>query len=87
MTDSCWPMKSQNTRHTGLSHYSTYGNNGVVKWKYRVDGSINSGAIIDNNNYIYFGVNNFFLFTASKWVIISTRNNDSITHPYSRKTT
>ena len=60
MTDSCWPMKSQNTRHTGLSHYSTYGNNGVVKWKYRVDGSINSGAIIDNNNYIYFGVNNFF---------------------------
>jgi outer membrane protein assembly factor BamB len=53
--DSPWPMKCQNNRHTGLSPYSTEGNNGMVKWKYQVFGWMESGIAIDNDGVIYFG--------------------------------
>ena len=54
LLDSCWPMKSQNRRHTGLSPYSTEGNNGMVKWTYEVDW-IEGGIAIDNDGVLYFG--------------------------------
>ena len=51
LLDSCWPMKSQNRRHTGLSPYSTEDNNGMVKWTYESD-SIEGGIAIDNDGVI-----------------------------------
>jgi outer membrane protein assembly factor BamB len=55
LMDSCWPMKSQNRHHTGLSPYNTVDNNGMVKWKYKVDVDIKTGFAIDNEGVLYFG--------------------------------
>jgi len=55
LMDSCWPMKSQNTHHTGLSPYSTNGNNGNIKWTYRTANRIEGGPVIDDGGIIYFG--------------------------------
>lgn len=56
--DSAWPIQSHDMRHTGLSQYSTKENPGTEKWRFKTlqdAGTIESGAIIDNNGNIYFG--------------------------------
>jgi len=53
--NSPWPMKSQNSRHTGLSPYSTEGNNGMVKWRYKTNGWIWSTPAIAEDGTIYTG--------------------------------
>jgi len=61
LMDSCWPMKSQNRHHTGLSPYNTMDNNGMVKWKYEVD-KIESGIAIDDEGVLYFGDFGYYLY-------------------------
>jgi outer membrane protein assembly factor BamB len=53
--DSPWPMKCHDTKHTGRSPYSTADNNGAELWKFETDNWIEGGAVIDNENNIYFG--------------------------------
>jgi len=61
LMDSCWPMKSQNQRHTGLSPYNAVDNNGFVKWKYKVD-PIEGGIVIDDKGVLYFGDFDSYLY-------------------------
>jgi outer membrane protein assembly factor BamB len=50
-----WPMKGQNSRHTGLSIYSTAENPLIEKWRFMTDWPIDSGPVIGADGTIYFG--------------------------------
>ncbi len=52
--DSCWPMKSQNRRHTGLSPYNTPDSRGRLKWTYKASDYIEGGIVIDDEGVLYF---------------------------------
>jgi outer membrane protein assembly factor BamB len=53
--DSPWPMKCHDNRHTSRSPYSTADNPGIEKWRFKTDGWIDGGPVIDNDGTIYFG--------------------------------
>jgi len=57
LMNSSWPMKCHDLRHTSRSPYSTAGNSGFEKWRFRSekDGAIESSAIIGDDGTIYFG--------------------------------
>jgi outer membrane protein assembly factor BamB len=83
--DSPWPMFMHDTHHTGRSSYSTANNDGVVKWKFRRWGCMESSPAIDNNSIIYIGGNKYYgplwavypngmkkwQFNTSGWVVSS----------------
>jgi len=58
--DSAWPMFQHDTKHTGLSPFGVTGNLGVLKWKFKMDGSVFSSPVIDKNGTIYIGGNYYF---------------------------
>jgi len=62
LMDSCWPMKSQNLRHTGLSPYNSVDNDGFVKWKYESYDWIEDGIVIDDEGILYFGDFDYYLY-------------------------
>lgn len=53
--NSPWPMKCHDVKHTGRSSYSTDSNNGVELWKFKTNNGVEGGAVIDDENNIYFG--------------------------------
>jgi len=58
LQNSSWPMSCHDTYHTSQSPISTADNPGTEKWRYKTlqdGGTIESGAIVDNNGIIYFG--------------------------------
>jgi large repetitive protein len=55
LMDSPWPMKCHDNKHSGRSPYSTIDNNGAELWKFRTNGWIEGGIILDNEANIYFG--------------------------------
>ena len=52
--DTPWPMKCHDVRHTGLSPYSTAGNPGIEKWRFKCDW-VEGGIVIGEDGTIYFG--------------------------------
>ncbi len=61
LMDSCWPMKSQNRRHTGLSLYTTPDSQGRLKWTYKASDYIEGGIVIDDEGVLYFGDFGYYL--------------------------
>ncbi|HWR27571.1 MAG TPA: PQQ-binding-like beta-propeller repeat protein [Candidatus Thermoplasmatota archaeon] len=58
LQNSSWPMSCHDTYHTSQSSISTADNPGTEKWRYKTlqdAGTVESGAIVDNNGIIYFG--------------------------------
>ncbi len=55
LMDSPWPMKCHDQRHTGCSPYSTRGHYGRIKWKFKTSFGVESSAVIDREDNIYFG--------------------------------
>jgi outer membrane protein assembly factor BamB len=57
LMNSSWSMQSHDVKHTGRSQYSTVNNLGAEIWRVPGDsrGSVESSAVIDNNETIYFG--------------------------------
>jgi outer membrane protein assembly factor BamB len=58
LMNSSWPMSCHDTYHTSQSPISTAENPGTEKWRYNTlqdAGTVESGAIVDNNGIIYFG--------------------------------
>ena len=57
LMDSAWPMFGHDVVHTCRSSYSTENNSGVEIWRVRgvETGAVESSAIIDNSEIIYFG--------------------------------
>ena len=55
LMNSSWPMKSHDTRHTGLSPYSTADVNGLEKWRFYIEDWVGSAPVIDSDGVIYFG--------------------------------
>ncbi len=53
--DSAWPMFQHDTKHTGRSPFGATGNLGILKWKFRMDGAVDSSPVIDKNETIYLG--------------------------------
>jgi len=62
LMDSDWPMCCHDTRHTGLSPYSTENNPFEEKWWYKTDGYVEGSPVIDNDGVIYFGSWNNYLY-------------------------
>jgi len=60
--DSPWPMKCHDTRHTGLSPYSTVDNPYDEIWKFKTEGWMNSGIVLDDDGVLYFGSYDFYLY-------------------------
>jgi len=52
--DSPWPMLCRNNHHTSQSEYSTEHITELEKWRFHVDGWIDSSPVVDNNGVIYF---------------------------------
>jgi outer membrane protein assembly factor BamB len=78
LMDSCWPMKSHDVRHTGLSPYNAVDNNGTVKWKYEVDVDIKTGIVIDNEGVLYFGGG----YNDQPWYIYALYSNGTVKWKY-----
>ncbi len=55
LANTPWPMFHENLRHTGLSPYSTSGNNGELKWSYITGGGVYSSPAIGSDGTIYVG--------------------------------
>ncbi len=58
LMNSSWPMSCHDIHHTSQSPISTMNNPGTEKWRFKtlIDaGTVESGAVIDNNGIIYFG--------------------------------
>jgi outer membrane protein assembly factor BamB len=55
--DSAWPMQGHDAVHTCQSPFSTENNSGAEIWRVRgvETGAVESSAVIDNNEIIYFG--------------------------------
>lgn len=53
--DSPWPMYCHDIHHTARSPYSTENTTGMEKWRFKVDGAVDSSPIIDKNGTIYIG--------------------------------
>jgi len=53
--DSAWPMQSHDLHHTGRSQYSTAGNSGIEKWRFKTGSGMDSGPVIDVDGTVYFG--------------------------------
>jgi len=65
LLNSSWPMASHDTRHTGLSPYSTADSPGIIKWRLSVDPyPIDGGIAIDKNGTLYFGSNDDYMNAA-----------------------
>jgi len=62
LMNSSWPMKCHDLHHTGLSPYNTTDNPYDELWKFRTEGWMNGGIIIGNNETLYFGNSNFYLY-------------------------
>ena len=61
--DSPWPMSCHDNRHTGRSPYSTADNPLFEKWRFKADGWIDNGIIIDNDGMLYFGDKERYLYS------------------------
>jgi len=61
--DSPWPMQSHDLHHTGLSQYSTAGNPGVEKWRFKTRYGLDGSPVIDGNGTIYFGAKDGYIYT------------------------
>ena len=59
--DSPWPMYCHDARHTGRSPYSTDNNQGIEKWRIRMNNWIEGGPVLSNDGTIYFGCFDYFL--------------------------
>ena len=58
LMNSSWPMSCHDTHHTSQSPISTANNPGTEKWRCKTlqdAGTVESGAIVDDNGIIYFG--------------------------------
>lgn len=58
LMNSSWPMSCHDTYHTSQSPISTENNPGTEKWRFKTSidaGTVESGAVIDNNGIVYFG--------------------------------
>lgn len=65
LQNSSWPMACHDTRHTGLSPYSTADSPGIIKWRLLVGPfSIDGGIAIDKDGVLYFGSNDFYMNAA-----------------------
>ncbi|MCX6664319.1 MAG: PQQ-binding-like beta-propeller repeat protein [Euryarchaeota archaeon] len=56
--DSAWPMHCHDLHHTSQSPYSTAGNPGLEKWRFKCIGNtghVNGGIIIGEDGTLYFG--------------------------------
>jgi outer membrane protein assembly factor BamB len=53
--DSAWPMICHDVRHTSRSPYSTAGNPGTEKWRFKTDGWADGAPVIDGDGVIYSG--------------------------------
>ena len=53
--NSAWPMKCHDIHHTGLSPYSTAENPYDEKWRFYLDGWVETTPIISDDGTIYFG--------------------------------
>jgi outer membrane protein assembly factor BamB len=54
--NSSWPIKSYNAQRIGRTSSSTADNPGTEKWRFQTYiCGVESGAVIDNNNIVYFG--------------------------------
>jgi outer membrane protein assembly factor BamB len=60
--DSAWPMQSHDLHHTGLSQYSTAGNPGVEKWRFKTRYGLDGSPVIDGNGTIYFGALDGYIY-------------------------
>ena len=60
--DYAWPMKCHDLHHTSRSPYSTADNPGFEKWRYKCN-EVESSAIIDNDDTVYFGSMDFYLYS------------------------
>ncbi|MBU0498191.1 MAG: PQQ-binding-like beta-propeller repeat protein [Candidatus Thermoplasmatota archaeon] len=60
--NSSWPMYCHDTRHTGLSPFSTADNPGVEIWRFKQDANdfVRGSPIIDGGGVIYFGASDFY---------------------------
>ena len=76
--DAPWPMQSHNTRHTGRSQFSTAQIDGFEKWRFKVDGSVDGGPVIDNTGIIYFGGN----YEGVPWYLIAIYPNGTLKWRY-----
>ena len=65
LLNSSWPMASHDTRHTGLSPYSTADSPGIIKWRLFVSAyPIDGGIAIDQNGTLYFGSDDRYMNAA-----------------------
>jgi len=79
LMDSAWPMYCHDTRHTGLSPYSTIDNPGLVKWRINLVDAVKGSPVIDENNNIYVGADHIFAIYPNgtlKW------ENDNWVNPF-----
>jgi len=60
--NSSWPMKSFNQRRVGRSPHSTANNPGVEKWQYLNLWGIDAGIVISDNDNIYFGGKDWYVY-------------------------
>ena len=58
--DSAWPMFQHDTKHTGRSPFGDTGNLGVLKWKFKMDGTVDPPPIIGEDETIYIGGADYF---------------------------
>jgi len=61
LMDSPWPMKCHDLHHTSQSPYVADDGDGLEKWRYKTDWSMESSAVIDNKGIIYFGDHDYTL--------------------------
>jgi hypothetical protein len=82
--DTPWPMMGNNPQLTGLSDYSTEGNDGVQKWKYHIGFMVDTIPVIGADNTIYFGGYDGFFYAMNpdgslKWKYNKTEECTTIT--------
>ena len=57
-----WSTFHGNIQHTGYHPITTSDNVGVLKWKFKTNGSIQSSPVISNDGTIYIGSNDNYLY-------------------------
>jgi len=54
LSNSSWPMSCHDLHHTCQSPYSTENNPGTEKWRFRTSSDIESAAVVDEDEIVYF---------------------------------
>jgi outer membrane protein assembly factor BamB len=68
--NSPWPMYCHDVRHTGQSLYSTANTTDVEKWRISLPNWVEGSPVIDGNDTVYIGCDDFFALYANgtiKW--------------------